>query len=103
MVCYWEDHVCDSVSTRHHELLFQQHIMNLSISSQSLAEIAEKLSTQVKQQALYYERTKKLEFIVDEQEKTISKLKVEVMQMKKAGTVIQNFKQSQWHVQEFII
>lgn len=64
--------------------------MNLSISSQSLAEIVEKLSTQVKQQALYHDLTKKLEFIVDEQEKTISKLKVDVMQMKKAGTVIQN-------------
>lgn len=57
---------------------------------QSLEKIVKELSKQVKQQALYRERTEKFELIVREQEKTISKLKVERMHIKKVGTVNRN-------------
>lgn len=57
---------------------------------QSLEKIVKELSKQVKQQALYQERTEKFELIVREQEKTISKLKVERMHIKKVGTVNRN-------------
>lgn len=57
---------------------------------QSLEKNVKELSKQVKQQALYQEHTEKLELIVREQEKTISKLKVERMHIKKVGTVNRN-------------
>lgn len=44
-----------------------------------------------RQQAFYNERTEKLEAIVSDQEKTISKLGEEMMQIKKPGSVIRDF------------
>lgn len=44
-----------------------------------------------RQQALYNEHTEKLEAIVSDQEKTISKLRGEMMQIKKPGSVIRDF------------
>lgn len=48
-----------------------------------------------KQQAFYNERTEKLEAIVRDQEKTISKLREEKIQIKKPGSVIRDFLVSQ--------
>lgn len=50
---------------------------------QTLDETVKELSKQVKQQAVYNERTERLEAIVRDQEKTIFKLREEVMQIKK--------------------
>lgn len=58
---------------------------------QSLDETVKKLSKQVKQQALYNERTESLEAIVRDQEKTIVKLRKEGMQIKKPGSAIRDF------------
>lgn len=44
-----------------------------------------------KQQALYNERTERLEAVVRDQEKTISKLREEKIQIKKPGSVIRDF------------
>lgn len=45
----------------------------------------------LRQQALYSERTEKLEAIVSDQENTISKFREEMMQIKKPGSVIREF------------
>lgn len=45
----------------------------------------------LRQQALYNERTEKLEAIVSDQDKTISKFREEMMQIKKPGSVIREF------------
>lgn len=55
---------------------------------QYLEETVKELS---KQHALYNERTEKLEAIVRDQEKTISKLREEKMQIKKPDSVIRDF------------
>lgn len=55
---------------------------------QFLEETVKELS---KQQALYIERTEKLEAIVRDQETTISKLREEKIQIKKPGSVIRDF------------
>lgn len=55
---------------------------------QTLDETVKELSKQVKQQALYNERTERLEAIVRDQEKTIFKLREEVLQIKKPGPAI---------------
>lgn len=56
-----------------------------------LEETVKELSKQVKQQTLYNERTKRLEAIVRDQEQTISKFREEMMQIKKADSVIRDF------------
>lgn len=55
---------------------------------QTLDETVKELSKQIKQQSLYNERTERLEAIVRDQEKTIFKLREEVMQIKKPGPAI---------------
>lgn len=56
-----------------------------------LEETVMELSKQVKQQAIYNERTESLEIIVRDQEKTIVQLRQEVMQIKQPGSAIQDF------------
>lgn len=56
-----------------------------------LEETVKELSKQVKQQTLYNERTERLEAIVRDQEQTISKFREEMMQIKKADSVIRDF------------
>lgn len=57
---------------------------------QYLEETVQELSKQVKQQVLYNGRTEKLEAIVKDQENTISKLRDDVILVKKTGTMLRD-------------
>lgn len=63
---------------------------NCNKKIQYLEETVQELSKQVKQQLLYNGRTEKLEAIVKDQENTISKLRDDVILVKKTGTMLRD-------------
>lgn len=63
---------------------------NFNKKIQYLEETVQELSKHVKQQVLYNGRTEKLEAIVKDQENTISKLRDDVILVKKTGTMLRD-------------